>query len=117
MNPKYVYSNAIYKVTKDVYVDANGNVVAHGANKSNFTPIPRYTVCSVYNKEDNTLAFGVARCSHKDAFKRSIGREISLKRALENPITTVTVPTGLRISRMTRDIAFQLIEQLESARN
>lgn len=114
MIAKYVYSSPILRVTKDVYVDANGNVIAHGQNRSKAVFLPRYTVCSILNPETRELSFGIARCSTQDRFSRKIGRELSYKRAIENPITTIQVPKELKISDVTTDVAFQLIDQVES---
>lgn len=117
MNIKYVYSNPIIKVAKDCYVDANGNVLDHGQNRSKQILLPRYTVCSILNPETRELSFGVARCSTKDRFSRKIGRDLSYKRAVSKPITTIKVPEELRISDVTIDISFQLVNRIEQEQN
>ena len=111
---KFVYSAPITKSIKVVYTDANGTI--KGINKSlkgKSVSLPRYTVCSVLNDETRTLAFGIARCSPKDAFSKKIGRELSYERAIKNPICEIQVPDNLKISDVTIDIAYRLMERYE----
>lgn len=117
MNAKYVYSDPVMRVTKDCYVDANGNIIDHGQCRSKHIALPRYTVCSILNPETCELSFGVARCSAKDKFDRKTGRELSYKRAITNPITTIKVPKELKISDVTMDVALQLMNRIEREGN
>lgn len=107
---KFVYSKPITKVLQSVYVDANGNLI-NISNNTNAKRIslPRYTVCSLYLRETNELAFGIARCSSNDVFIKKIGRDLSYQRALKNPCCKVSIPVGIKISDMTVAIANQLI--------
>lgn len=116
MNAKYIYSEPIMKVQKDVYVDANGKMIgAKSDNKAKYQNLPRYTVCSILT-EDRMLQFGVARCSSKDRFDKKVGRELSFKRAIEHPVCKIQVPEELKISDVTRDVSMQLIRRIENER-
>jgi|JI9StandDraft_1071089.scaffolds.fasta_scaffold102284_2 hypothetical protein len=50
----------------------------------------RYAICGIYDK--GVFTIGVARCSHKDKYVRSKGRELSLERAVNSPVK-ITIPT------------------------
>lgn len=117
MNAKYVYSQPIYTIEKKVCFNANGDVLGfiNGSNKKGVF-LPRYTVCSILDNDTRTLSFGIARCSGKDKFKKEIGRQLSLKRAMENPIYKVVVPEDQKISDVTVEVAAKLIEQCETNR-
>lgn len=111
---KFVYSAPITKSSKIVYTDANGTVKAINKDvKSKSTHMPRYTVCSILNDETRTLTFGLARCSSKDAFSKKIGRDLSYERAIKNPVCEIKVPDNLKISDVTVDIAYRLMERYE----
>lgn len=117
MNAKYVYSEPIAKVEKNVYVDANGNQIATTKSpNAKYSSLPRYTVCSILDEKTRTLTFGVARCSSKDRFNKKVGRELSLQRALNNPVCTIQVPISLKISDVTVDVALQLMNRYEQER-
>lgn len=111
---KFVYSTPITKSSKVVYTDANGSVKAINKDlKSKSTYLPRYTVCSILDDETRTLTFGIARCSSKDAFSKKIGRDLSYERAIKNPVCKIQVPENLKISDVTVDVAFRLMERFE----
>lgn len=83
---KYYYSHATQIRKLPVITDDSGEVLFICDKKlATISKLPRITVASVYDDETNVLAFGVAICSPKDLFKKSIGREIAYKRALETP--------------------------------
>ena len=65
---------------------SQGNVQFISLENNNLRRAPRVTICGIYDDEQNTLNFGVARCSEKDRFIKRIGRELSTERALHNPI-------------------------------
>lgn len=46
---------------------------------------PRLTICGYYNSDENTISFGVSRCSEKDTFNKKKGRELAKYRAISNP--------------------------------
>lgn len=62
--------------------------------------LPRVTVCAILDRDAKTLSFGVARCSRTDNFNKKIGRELSRKRALDNPYKVVKITPETRISEL-----------------
>ena len=42
------------------------------------------TLCFISAEDDKTLAVGRAECSFNDTFKKTVGRKLSFKRALES---------------------------------
>ena len=114
IHAKFVYSEPVVKSSKMVYTDANGSVKAINKEiKSKSVHLPRYTVCSVLDDETRVLSFGIARCSSKDSFSKKIGRELSYERAINNPVCKIQVPDNLKISDVTIDVAYSLMERYE----
>lgn len=117
MNAKYIYSQPVYKVMANVYVNANGDII--GVTKctdSKSVSLPRYTVCSILDNETRTLYFGLARCSSKDRFDKKIGRQLSTERAINSPVAIIKVPDGAKISEVTFSVAQDIINRYESNR-
>ena len=71
-------------------------------------PLPRITICAVFNEKDSTLSFGAALCSAKDRFIKKVGREIAEQRARTNPMKVVPVTTENVVS-----IRMQTFEEIE----
>ena len=53
--------------------------------------LPRLTICGIYDRATNELSVGIARCSQKDPFKKSVGRDLSKDRAYKDPYIIVKV--------------------------
>ena len=51
--------------------------------------VPRITVASIYDPVNNEMRFGVAVCSPKDTFKKSVGRQLATDRARIRPNVVV----------------------------
>jgi hypothetical protein len=68
-------------------------------------PCPIVTVCAIFDEKTGKLSMGIARCSEKDRFVKKIGREISYKRAVENPQLTVNLRKYERFSEVFYDLA------------
>lgn len=68
-------------------------------------PCPVVTVCAIFDEETGKLSMGIARCSEKDRFVKKIGREISYKRAVENPQLTMNLRKYERFSEVFYDLA------------
>ena len=66
---------------------------------------PVVTVCAIFDEETGKLSMGIARCSEKDRFVKKIGREISYKRAVENPQLIVNLRKYERFSEVFYDLA------------
>ena len=114
MTAKFVYSKPYVKVLRTVYHDANGRIM--GISKATYSkgePMARYTVCSILNRDNMTLSFGVARCSDKDEFSKPLGRKLSFERAQNNPIRVVQIQSGEKISALTIKIANELMIECE----
>lgn len=71
-------------------------------------PCPVITVCAIFNEETGKLSMGIARCSEKDRFVKKIGREISYKRAIENPQLIMNLRKYERFSEVFYDLAKML---------
>lgn len=112
---RFYYGENLSKSNLEVLVDDNDNIVASGRlmGRSSF---PRIAICGVYDYDNHTLSFGVARCSHNDVFVKSVGRELSKKRAFENPCRVVTVGPNEKISEVFEDNVADIEEQIMSMR-
>ena len=71
-------------------------------------PCPVVTVCAIFDEETGKLSMGIARCSEKDRFIKKIGRELSYKRASENPQLTMNLRKYERFSEVFYDLAKML---------
>lgn len=69
---------------------------------------PIVTVCAIFDEETGKLSMGIARCSEKDRFVKKIGREISYKRAVENPQLIMNLRKYERFSEVFYDLAKML---------
>jgi hypothetical protein len=71
-------------------------------------PCPVVTICAIFDEETGKLSMGIARCSEKDRFVKKIGREISYKRAVENPQLIMNLRKYERFSEVFYDLAKML---------
>lgn len=109
---KYYYSNVVHVRLFPVFTDAEGQPVFMSDSKPiKSKALPRITVSAVLDTETDTINFGVAVCSPKDLFKKSIGRELSYKRAVESPECTVKIVKKNRVREISKRYATQLINQ------
>lgn len=109
---KYYYSAAAQIRRIPVVTNDAGEVLyIYDKMEALVKRIPRVTVASVYDKKENTLSFGVAVCSPKDTFKKSIGREIALKRATESPKKVITGFKRSKVSELSRSFSRSLISE------
>lgn len=69
---------------------------------------PRMTICSILNRDTNTLRIGWSICSAKDKFVKEVGRQIAYERAKNNPNKVLTVGKDFNeaCSREIRDQIF-----------
>lgn len=88
---KYYYSEPFAVSNVPVLLGNNGQVIDYYDNKklTITKKLPKVTVASVYDPDTNSMRFGVAVCSPKDMFVKSIGRELALERATNAPKLTV----------------------------
>ena len=87
---RFYYGDDVTLANLEVVLNNTGDIVASGALKTKYK-FPRVSICGVYDNENQTMTYGVALCSHKDVFKKNIGRELSRKRAYENPYRIVDI--------------------------
>ena len=105
--PKYYYSTPV-TIKKSEVLSLNSGVIVGVSKKETYKcRMPRITICGIYDDETDTLSFGLAKCSPKDQFVKSIGREIAYERALNDPICIVKVGDR-RISEVYSDVALDL---------
>lgn len=76
-------------------------------------PLSRVTICGIYDTEKNTMSFGVARCSHRDQFVKSVGRDLSYYRANESPYKVVKIGEN-RVSDVFMTNAMDIESEVES---
>lgn len=109
---KYYYSEAVHLRTMSVVTDAEGNPMYIPDTKPvKVKSLPRVTVAVIWNTKDDTMTFGSAICAPNDTFKKSIGREVALKRATEFPEITIKLTKKNRIRETSKRYANQLISQ------
>jgi TPP-dependent 2-oxoacid decarboxylase len=90
---KYFYTPALQVRSFNLLCDGDGRVIesAPDFGGTYVKDLPRMAVCSVYDSEKQIMSFGVAVCSHKDNFCRKTAREMSYKRAKENPVHVTNI--------------------------
>ena len=99
---KYYYSKEAHIRKLPVVTDQSGEVLyVIDHTEAETKKLPRITVASVLDKDENKMYFGVAVCSPKDMFSKQIGRDLAFKRAIETPDVSVYIT---RISS-TRNIS------------
>lgn len=109
---KYYYSAPVHLRHIPVLTDDEGNVLfVYEKVEPKAKRIPRITVASVYDPIENKMTFGAAICSPKDAFKKSVGREIAEKRARQFPEITVVAIPRRKIREVSKKYANDLIER------
>ena len=97
-NVKFYFSKDFKLANMEVFLGTNNTVIATGNIVSKLRRIPRITICSIFDPDKKTLTFGVSRCSSKDTFVKSIGRELAFKRAVNNPYKTIHVSDNAKVS-------------------
>ena len=95
---RYYYGKNFKIANLEVVLGNNNNIIAAGRVTGKIKPIPRVTICGIFNPDDNTISFGVSRCSTKDVFVKSTGKELSYTRAKDTPYKVVKVRRGEKIS-------------------
>lgn len=93
---RFYYTEDYFKADLEILLDPEANIVGTGKVR-NVESLPKVTICGVWDTDDNTMTFGVARCAMKDKFDKSIGRELARKRVNENPFRVVAIAKDERI--------------------
>ena len=105
---RYYYSDDLRLGKVEVVLNNFGNPVALSDLIGPIKFLPRNTICGIYDDEESTMTFGVARCASKDDFVKSVGREISLKRAETNPIRVVHIHPTQKVSDVFMEHALDI---------
>ena len=107
---KFYYSKPVHVRTVQIITDAQGEPMFIYPNTSQvIKTLPRITVASVYDPKENTMSFGIAVCSPKDAFKKATGRKLAEDRGRIHPnIRVVNIKKGC-IRSVSKKYANQLI--------
>ena len=94
---RFYYGEDITLANLEVVLNQDKNIVATGrlsyANK-----FPRVTICGVYDDEEQTMTYGVALCSRKDVFNKSVGRQLARQRAYQKPYKVVNIHPAYTVS-------------------
>ena len=94
---RFYYGEELIISNLEVLINKEKSIVGTG-NINGRKSFPRISICGIYDNEAETMSFGVARCSGIDTFVKATGRELSRKRALENPFRVVCVHPSQKIS-------------------
>jgi len=109
---KYYYSEPVHLRMLPVITGTQGDPLYIIETK---TPVvktlPRITVAAVLDDKEEVLTFGSAICAPGDTFKKSVGREVALKRAKGFPEITIRLTKRSKISEVSKRYANQLISQ------
>ena len=109
---KYYYSEPVHLRTMHVLTNAEGEpIYIPEAKPVKVKALPRITVAAVWDTKTDRMTFGSAICAPADVFKKSIGREVAYKRAMEFPEVTVQLTKRGKIRETSKRYANQLISQ------
>ena len=111
---KYFYGKSTFIQNVNIEVDEHGLPTCGCYIPVLKKPLPRITICGVYDSETNKLTVGVAKCCPNDLFVKKVGRELALKRAETNPVCTISIMPGEIISHVFFDIARTLEKRYSS---
>ena len=102
----YFYGAHTYIQRANVLVDEHCRPINYTFDTSiPRKPLPRITVCGVYDSETNKLSIGVSRCSPKDLFSKEIGRKLAQERAETKPVCVVDILPNEVISHVFFSLA------------
>lgn len=101
---KYFYTPALQVRSFNLLCNGDGEVIesAPDFGGTYIKNLPRMVVCSIYDKDQSKMFFGTAVCSHKDNFCKKTAREMSYKRAKEQPCKIVEVDDLDNIAQISR---------------
>lgn len=109
---KYYYSQPVHLRTMAVITDAEGTPLYIPDSKPiKVKTLPRITVAVIWDTKENRMTFGTAVCAPNDIFKKSIGREVALKRASGFPEITIRLAKRNKIREISKRYANELISQ------
>ena len=92
-------------ITKYYYSDPAENTIEEYSTITGFKvigrePIPRITVCGIFDNETKLLRIGYSRCSIKDKFNKQVGRDLAQHRAEHKPVIVLQLAEGEVLSHV-----------------
>lgn len=102
LKERFYYSDDVRLETVEIIVNNNDEIVAIG-DVIKTSPLPKVTICGVWDTEEETMTFGVARCAAKDRFDKAVGRELARKRVSENPYRKVYIKPDQKVPDVFMD--------------
>lgn len=111
-NVKFYFSKDFKLANLEVFLGTNNDIIAVGNIVSKPRRIPRITICSIFDPNKKTLTFGVSRCSSKDTFVKSVGRELAFERALASPYKTIHVSDNEKVSDLCINTCAEIEEEV-----
>lgn len=96
---KYYYGEDLRRAIAMVTVNSK-NMIVNINSMHTYDNIPRVTICGIYDNIENTMSYGVAKCSEQDNFSRKMGQRISYSRALKCPYRIVHIQPEDKISKL-----------------
>ena len=102
---KYYYSAPADKITEE-YTPYSGFKII------NRTPLPRVSICGVFDNETKLLRIGYSRCSIKDKFNKKVGRDLAQYRAEHKPVIVLQLAEGEVLSHVFFEQARCLTERV-----
>ena len=102
---KYFYGKPLFTETLISLTDEHGNYVDDTCYVVKRKAHPRGTVCGIYDTDTKELNIGISRCSNKDVFVKSVGKELARNRAETKPIMKLNVMDKETISHVFFDQA------------
>lgn len=111
-NVKFYFSKDFKLANMEVFLGTNNSILAVGNIIGKPRRVPRITICSIFDPNKKTLTFGVSRCSSKDIFVKSIGRELAFERALTNPYKIIHVSDNEKVSDLCINTCVEIEEEV-----
>ena len=102
---KYYYSVPADKTTEEYTPYTGFRVIDR-------TPLPRISVCGMFDNETRLLRIGYSRCSTKDKFDKKIGRTLAQHRAEHKPVIILQLAEGEVLSHVFFEQARCLVERV-----
>ena len=90
---KYYYSQFVNKTIEEYTPSVGYKVLKR-------SPMPRITICGIFDNETKLLRIGCSRCSTKDKFDKKVGQELAQHRAEHKPVIVLQLAEGEVLSHV-----------------
>ena len=104
---KFYYSEDKRVAVARITYDGKGNVLSVNKLYDEYRK-PRVTICGIYDKEKQTMSYGIAKCNSLDEFNKKRGQQISYARAVNKPCLVVKIKEDDKVSKVYMKYAKQL---------